>query len=281
MNDSNSNNSPKIFSIDKQRIEFKININKNSLNISSSSISQNRLTSESILTIKNLTSNYLAMRIRSTKKDFYSVNPTYSIIEPNSSRKISFQLFVKESLLSTLNNSEHKFKFEGVELEEYNFEEPKKLFDEISKNNLKYKIYSIKRNAEFIDLNNIIIQNNLTTSSKLSIDKNTNIQSNLNNKIQSNTNIKQSKNIENEDENEELERLKVEYYKLKNELGNLSQNYINLKNSVDMEKYGEIPNNYNKHLKYDLPEINEIKISIKFALIFCFISIIFGYYITK
>ena len=44
-----------------------------------------------------------------------------------------------------------------------------------------------------------------------------------------------------------------------------------------MEKYGEIPNNYNKHLKYDLPEINEIKISIKFALIFCFISIIFGY----
>ena len=271
MNDSNSNNSPKIFSIDKQRIEFKINTNKNSLNMSSSSISQNRITSERIVTIKNLTSNYLAMRIRSTKKDFYSVNPTYSIIEPNSSRKISFQLFIKESLLSTLNNSEHKFKFEGVELEEYNFEEPKKLFDEISKNNLKYKIYSIKRNAEFIDLNNIIIQNNLTTSSKLSIDKNTNIQSNLNNKIQSNTNIKQSKIKENEDENEELERLKVEYYKLKNELGNLSQNYINLKNSVDMEKYGEIPNNYNKHLKYDLPEINEIKISIKFALIFCFI----------
>ena len=278
MNESNSNNASKIFSIDKKRIDFRIN-NKNSTNRSSSSISQNRITSESILTIKNLTSNYLAMRIRSTKKDFYSVNPTYSIIEPNSSRKISFQLFIKESLLSTLNNSEHKFKFEGVELEEYNFEEPKKIFDEISKNNLKYNIYSVKKIAEFIDLNNNINQNN--SSSKLSIDKNSTFQSNLNSNIQNNTNIKQSKNIENEDENEELERLKVEYYKLKNELGNLSQNYINLKNSVDMEKYGEIPNIYNKHLKYGLPEIKEIKIPTKLAIIFCFISIIFGYYITK
>ena len=278
MNESNSNNASKIFSIDKKRIDFRIN-NKNSINRSSSSISQNRITSESILTIKNLTSNYLAMRIRSTKKDFYSVIPTYSIIEPNSSRKINFQLIVKESLLSTLNSAEHKFKFEGVELEEYNFEEPKKIFDEISKNNLKYNIYSVKKIAEFIDLNNNINQNN--SSSKLSIDKNSTFQSNLNSNIQNNTNIKQSKNIENEDENEELERLKVEYYKLKNELGNLSQNYINLKNSVDMEKYGEIPNIYNKNLKYGLPEIKEIKIPTKFAIIFCFISIIFGYYITK
>ena len=279
MNESNSNNVSKIFSIDKKRIDFRINT-KNSINKSSSSISQNRITSESILTIKNLTSNYLAMRIRSTKKDFYSVIPTYSIIEPNSSRKINFQLIVKESLLSTLNSAEHKFKFEGVELEEYNFEEPKKIFDEISKNNLKYNIYSVKKIAEFIDLNNNINQNNYT-SSKLSIDKNSTFQSNLNSNIQNNTNIKQSKNIENEDENEELERLKVEYYKLKNELGNLSQNYINLKNSVDMEKYGEIPNIYNKNLKYGLPEIKEIKIPTKFAIIFCFISIIFGYYITK
>jgi hypothetical protein len=278
MNESNSNNASKIFSIDKKRIDFRIN-NKNSINRSSSSISQNRITSESILTIKNLTSNYLAMRIRSTKKDFYSVIPTYSIIEPNSSRKINFQLIVKESLISTLNSAEHKFKFEGVELEEYNFEEPKKIFDEISKNNLKYNIYSVKKIAEFIDLNNNINQNN--SSSKLSIDKNSTFQSNLNSNIQNNTNIKQSKNIENEDENEELERLKVEYYKLKNELGNLSQNYINLKNSVDMEKYGEIPNIYNKNLKYGLPEIKEIKIPTKFAIIFCFISIIFGYYITK
>ena len=48
-----------------------------------------------------------------------------------------------------------------------------------------------------------------------------------------------------------------------------------------MEKYGEIPNIYNKHLKYGLPEIKEIKIRTKLAIIFCFISIIFGYYITK
>ena len=278
MNDSNSNNSNKIFSIDKRTIDFKINT-KNSINMSSSSISQNKITSQSFLTIKNLTSNYLAMRIRTTKKDYYGVIPTYSIIEPNSSKKITFHFCIKESLLSTLNSAEHKFKFEGVELEEYNFEEPKKIFDEISKNNLKYNIYSVKKIAEFIDLNNNINQNN--SSSKLSIDKNSTFQSNLNSNIQNNTNIKQSKNIENEDENEELERLKVEYYKLKNELGNLSQNYINLKNSVDMEKYGEIPNIYNKNLKYGLPEIKEIKIPTKFAIIFCFISIIFGYYITK
>jgi hypothetical protein len=146
---------------------------------------------------------------------------------------------------------------------------------------LKYKIESIKKIAEFIDINNdnnIINPNTLITSSKNSfIDKNSN--SNLNSSNINNNTITQ-KNIDNEQEKNELERLKVEYYKLKNELSNLSQNYINLKNSVDMEKNGEILNNFNKKLTYYLPEKREMKISTKLALIFCLTAIILGYYIT-
>ena len=150
--------------------------------MSSSSISQNKITSQSILTIKNLTSNYLAMRIRTTKKEFYTVTPSYSIIEPNSDIKVIFQLYIIDNSLFLVNNSEHKFKFECVVLDKYNNEKPKKIFEDIEKNNLKYKIESIKKIAEFIDTsndNNIINPNTLITSSKNSfIDKNSN--SNLN-----------------------------------------------------------------------------------------------------
>ena len=146
---------------------------------------------------------------------------------------------------------------------------------------MKYKIESIKKIAEFIDTsndNNIINPNTLITSSKNSfIDKNSN--SNLNSSNINNNTITQ-KNIENEQEKNELERLKVEDNKLKNELNKLNQNYINLKNSVDMEKNGEILNNFNKKLTYYLPEKRETKISTKLALIFCLTAIILGYYIT-
>ena len=281
MSDSISNSSNNIFSIDKNTILFKINNNKNSLNLSSSLLSHNKSISECIIKITNLTSNYLAMRIRTTKKEFYTVTPSYSIIEPNSDIKVNFQLYIKDNSLFLVNNSEHKFKFECVVLDKYNNEEPKKIFEGVEKNNLKYKIESIKKIAEFIDTsndNNIINPNTLITSSKNSfIDKNSN--SNLNSSNINNNTITQ-KNIDNEQEKNELERLKVEYYKLKNELSNLSQNYINLKNSVDMEKNGEILNNFNKKLTYYLPEKREMKISTKLALIFCLTAIILGYYIT-
>ena len=154
MSDSISNSSNNIFSIDKNTILFKINNNKNSLNLSSSLLSHNKSISECIIKITNLTSNYLAMRIRTTKKEFYTVTPSYSIIEPNSDIKVNFQLYIKDNSLFLVNNSEHKFKFECVVLDKYNNEEPKKIFEDIEKNNLKYKIEIIKKIAEFIDISN-------------------------------------------------------------------------------------------------------------------------------
>ena len=78
MSDSISNSSNNIFSIDKNTILFKINNNKNSLNLSSSILSHNKSISECIIKITNLTSNYLANK-NNKKRILYS----YSIIFNN------------------------------------------------------------------------------------------------------------------------------------------------------------------------------------------------------
>ena len=71
------------------------------------------------------------MLIRTTKKEFYTVTPSYSIIEPNSDIKVIFQLYIIDNSLFLVNNSEHKFKFECVVVDIYNNEEPKKIFEDI------------------------------------------------------------------------------------------------------------------------------------------------------
>jgi hypothetical protein len=56
------------------------------------------------------------MRIRTTKKEFYTVTPSYSIIEPNSDIKVVFDLYIIDNSLFLVNNSQHKFKFKCVAL---------------------------------------------------------------------------------------------------------------------------------------------------------------------
>ena len=79
-----SNDSEQIFSLDKSTIQFLINPNNNQNNII---IPQN---SESYLNIKNLLLNPIALRIRTKQKQCYKINPSYLIINPNSSSLIHF-----------------------------------------------------------------------------------------------------------------------------------------------------------------------------------------------
>lgn len=110
-----SNDSEQIFSLDKSTIQFLINPNNNQNNII---IPQN---SESYLNIKNLLLNLFALRIRTKQKQCYKINPSYLIINPNSSSLIHF-IFNLRTDFSELDVSQHKFLIEGFEIENYNNE---------------------------------------------------------------------------------------------------------------------------------------------------------------
>ena len=86
-------------------------------------------------------------------------------------------------------------------------------------------------------------------------------------------------NLDDEEEkNKQLEHLKVEYFKLKNELNNLINSYNNMKNFADIEQNNEQKINFNKG--NEKTEKNEIKISKLICFTLCIMAVIFGFYMA-
>ena len=81
-----------------------------------------------------------------------------------------------------------------------------------------------------------------------------------------------------EEKNKQLEHLKVEYFKLKNELNNLINSYNNMKNYTDTEQNNEEKMDINKENEQN--EKNEIKISKLICFSFCIAAVIFGFYLA-
>ena len=118
--------SKEIFKLDKEILTFKIN-SKN-LEESSEPIS---IAGEEIL-VTNLTENYLALKIKTTKNKMYAVNPSYCIISPNEEKKINIILY--KLIGEKLDPKKHKFQFEGIIiLENEKEKDVKDLFNEYIK----------------------------------------------------------------------------------------------------------------------------------------------------
>ena len=84
-----------------------------------------------------------------------------------------------------------------------------------------------------------------------------------------------------EENNALLNTLKVEYFKLKNELDILKNNYYNLRNHVDLEENEqEEPQNQNKKNKYPSINSKEIKLSPFICGILFILAIILGFYLS-
>lgn len=276
--------SEKIFTIDKPMITFHINPNLNN-DINKSQIINHSPKSECNIKITNLNSNPISLRVRTTKKEFYAVNPTYCIILPNKHQNINFLLYLKGSYLN-IDFSKHKFRFEGIIIDLNNInKEPKKIFEDVINNKIKVKGNIIKRKCECIEDNNYFFSNInqvINTNSSINfvnpLSQSTNIQ--LKNKNQNFKNLNKDKLIN--DKKEKLNLLKQEYFNLKNQLDNLSQNYSNIKSTIEKEKNrNNIQRGNNRNIIFKLPEIKEPKINPKIVLILCFVSFIFGLYLTK
>ena len=80
--------SKELFKLDKDVLEFVISASMISkLSSVPTRASHLRPLSELKLTITNLTSEYIAFRIKTTKKDYYAVEPTYNVLIPNGKNK--------------------------------------------------------------------------------------------------------------------------------------------------------------------------------------------------
>ena len=95
-------------------------------------------------------------------------------------------------------------------------------------------------------------------------------------------NFRFNKNEENSKDVEELENLKIEYYKLKNNIDNLKMTYYNLEKRLELEQNKiKEKNIYRRQSTYQLPE-NKRKPLPKLFLLYLFIGSVFiGLYLTK
>ncbi len=270
-----------IFTIDKPTISFHINPNSNIINITKSQIINHSPKSESKIKITNLMSNYICLRVRTTKKNYYAVNPTYCIIPPNSNKTINFLLYLKDNYLN-MDFSLHKFRFEGFLIEENNImNDPKKIFENVIKNKIQVKGNIIKRICQIIEDVNYIFSNDKVTNPNLSINfENNPLSQSINfSSLRSKNQNNNFKSIKNEKE-EKLNSLKTEYFNLKNQIGILSQSYSNIKNTVENEKSKNNFRGKETKIIFNLPEIKEKKINSNIAILLCLLAFFFGFYFT-
>lgn len=157
-----------IIKMDRGVLVFKIN--RDILSKSELLPGKNYLTSECDINMTNLTSEKIALRVRTTKRLSYQVDPTYSIILPKQKELIKVYFYTR--LNEEIDSKGHKFKFEAFIIKDYlpTNKNVRDYFMEIVDNQTPVKGSFILKNVVFIDDNNYHIpmnKNNLITDNFL------------------------------------------------------------------------------------------------------------------
>ena len=138
-----------VFKLDKEVLSFKLDID----NLSEQEPIKSSLESKNEIKITNLTEDYLAFRIKTTKKLYYCVQPTYCIIPPKEIKSVMITFYLKEGEIPKLNG--HKFKFEGfIILESEKDKDAKDLFNEYTQKGTPVTGNSHKTFVHFSNNNN-------------------------------------------------------------------------------------------------------------------------------
>ena len=268
--------SSQIIKINSRSIVFKINqktlSDKLKTEKEKNNLNKYILISECFIKIENISANYIALRVRTTKKYYYNVEPTYSIIAPNTFEKIKILYYIKPG--EEISSQGHKFRFEGIIIEqkEKNTKNIFGLFQQYIQKGNVVKGNSIIKNVNFIYDNNFIISSKATRVS----DSNKNKISN--NDINKRASLKDIFNLKSQ-----LEQEIKECDELRNAHKNLMRQLNEKGIDIDIDL-----NNNNTSLKDYFIQLKEIIISIKNSKIcsgailalFLF-SAYYGFYLTK
>ena len=291
--------SKEVFKLDKDVLSFRINYSNLSKlsSLSSSSSKQLQPLSEEQILITNLTSEYLAFRTKTTKKELYIVNPTFCIISPNSTQVLNFKFHNKPG--EKLDPKNHKFKFQGFIIPESKKDlDVKELIKEYTQNGEKVVGNEKKCCVKFLEENdNSILSgsiNNLTSSniSNYTVANDQNQGSLLKDKIENKEeeNLRLSDIIQNksggrfgmDNNKEKLEMLKREHNQLKEQVENLKRNEELLNKRIDNEKNKKSSSGgYSTKFNYKVPVVKEAKLSKNKLIGIFLISILVGFYLVK
>ena len=268
--------SSQIIKINSRSLVFKINQKTLSEKLKTEKEKNNLnkyiLISECFIKIENISTNYVALRIRTTKKYCYSVEPTYSIIAPNTFEKIKILYYIKPG--EEISSQGHKFRFEGIIIEqkEKNTKNIFGLFQQYIQKGIVVKGNAIIKTVNFIYDNNFIISSKSTRVS----DSNKNKISNSD--VHKKTSLKDIFNLKSQ-----LEQEIKECDELRNAHKNLMRQ-LNEK-GIDIDFY---LNNNNSSLKDYFIQLKQIIINIKNSKIYSGViialflfSAYYGFYLTK
>lgn len=130
------NPSREVIKLNKQVLSFNVNINAKTQK------------SECDIKVKNLTFNYLALRVKTTRKEEYAVNPNYCMILPDGEVTINFIMTLKSNHFCP---QKAKFKFEAIVIDNIDKDkDPKFLFDFFINSQKKVVGNCLKRGVEYI-----------------------------------------------------------------------------------------------------------------------------------
>ena len=271
--------SNQILKSENKDLIFRINKNK-------SNSQKLDLTSECHIKIENISSNYVALRVRTTKKYSYAVYPIYAIIKPN--YFINIKIVYHSNPNEVISSSGHKFRFEGfiIDEKEKNCKDILGLFQQYIKGKKVVKGNIIKKNVIFSFVENN--QKNLKEKKfNLNDDKNSNNNINLNNQSIHNINMPLKGNVNNNMIDSKKIEKEIEEC---NELRNIHANLIKKLDEINLyEKKNNLNNDKNANSIIEKIKIGKeiiIKIRnnkyLRIGIAILFLSSIFsGFYFTK
>ena len=291
-----------IFKLNKDILDFIIN-SSSIKKLSSLPSGNKKPLSEIEVTISNLTSEYIIIRVRTTKKERFSVKPSHLIIKPNSEEKIKIIYYHK--IGHKLHSGIYGFKFDGFIINEDKINmDVKDIFNEYIQKKIKVIGNSVKLNTKFteeINVNDLDIikeedkdilresanssllnsqQSDMSIISRYSVPESIKEEDNNNMVKLSELIIYNNKNLELSDK-EKLENLKKEYEQLKEEVNKLKKNEdsLNKKIKIERNKKNIIPDS--EKFRFNVPIIKEKSFSRNILIgIFAFSALI-GFYLVK
>ena len=282
--------SKELFKLDKDVLEFVISASMISkLSSVPTRASHLRPLSELKLTITNLTSEYIAFRIKTTKKDYYAVEPTYGVLTPNGEQKIKITYYGKTGVKP--NSKDHKFRVEGFIIpEEQKNETIKDLFQDYIKKEIKVSGNSIKLHAKFTEEDNandkinelepvkeeekeILRESVVSTSSAYTVPEG------QKSSLEDNNSLRLSKS--DLSDKEKLENLKNEYNQLKEEVENLKRNEETLNKKIRNEKNKKNIVPQSEIFRFNVPEVKEKPFSRNILIGIFVFSALIGFYLIK
>ena len=175
-----------LFQITPERLIFNLDTD----NISELSSNTSKISKDIQIKIINVSNNFIAIKIKTTKKNNYIMSPSSEfLIAPKEEQEVNIRFKREEN--EKLKLKSHKVLFEGIEIKEEDKNlTVKELFNKYTKGENKVDIITKQLESEFFDNNGnslLSMSNTISKISNITNINNTNID--INNKDNNNNNL--------------------------------------------------------------------------------------------